>query len=86
MNRKEQICISILRALKLAGEFMVREDVLARSVVLELRHIQVNYTELKDCVEKLERDGKIRSERDGYDVVRFVLSESGRAELLAKGL
>lgn len=85
MNRKEQISISILKNLELANGRLMREEILHRIVMLELAHLQVNTTEIKQALQDAEAKGKVASNRDGYDNVSFVLTENGRAELLARG-
>lgn len=85
-TRKEQLGLSILKSIQLAGARMMREDILFRTVAMELAHLQLAPTEIKRGITDLETAGKIASERDDYGVVRFVLTDAGRGELLSKGM
>jgi hypothetical protein len=85
MNRKEQISLSILKNLELSNGRMMREEILHRIVMLELAHLQVSTTEIKQSLQDAEMKGKIASDRDGYGNVSFVLTSTGKAELLSRG-
>ncbi len=85
MNRKEQIALSILKNLELGNGRMMREEILHRIVMLELAHLQVSTTEIRAALQDLEAKLKVASHRDGYENVSFVLTDTGRAELLSRG-
>ena len=85
MNRKEQIALSILKNLELGNGRMMREEVVHRIVMLELAHLQVSTTEIRQGLQDLEAKGKVASHRDDYGNFSFVLTDTGRAELLSRG-
>lgn len=85
MNRREVLAHSILNNLAAGNGRLMREDVLARIVALELAHAQVSVSEIRQGLKDLEERGKIYGDRDDYGTVRFVLTDLGRAELLARG-
>lgn len=86
MTRKEIIHLSILKTLRLGGEYMTPEDILSRAVQLELTHMQVRATEVAQAATDLETGGKIASETDDYGNCRFLLKEPGRAMLITRGI
>ena len=85
MNRKSQIALAILKNLELGNGRLMREEVVHRIVMLELAHLQVSTTEIKQSLLDGERAGKVASDRDSYGNASFVLTSAGKAELLAMG-
>lgn len=85
MNRKEQIAFTILNTLSLSNGRMMREEILHRIAMMELAYMQVSTTEIRAALQDLESRLKVASHRDDYGNVSFVLTDTGRAELLARG-
>lgn len=85
MIRKEQVALSILKNLELANGRFMREEILHRIVMLELAYMKASTTEIKQALEAAEMRGTIASDLDDYGNVSFVLTQAGKAELLARG-
>lgn len=85
MNRREQIAISILKNLELSNGRLMREEILLRIVALELAHLQVSATEIRRELGDAEAKQRIACSTDDFQNRSFVLTEIGRAFLLARG-
>ena len=86
MSRKEQISMSILGAVKLSFGGTMREDILFRTVSMEMQFLQANPSEIKQAIRDLEMGGKLKSDRDDYGVVRFILTDAGKADCILRDI
>lgn len=84
MNRKEQIAISILKNLELGNGRRMREEVVHRIVMLELAHLQVSTTEIRNALQDEETSGTVARHLGDYGAVSFVLTDFGRDKLIAR--